>query len=64
MILGIVMLMFIGVTWTAGGINQAHSLLRIMSRLRQQAWNRCGIKYKRIAINIDTTVETIYGKQQ
>lgn len=46
------------------GINQAHSILRIMSRLREQAWKRCGIKYKRIAIDMDTTVETIYGKQQ
>ncbi len=46
------------------GINQAQSLLRIMSRLREQAWKRCGINHSRIAIDIDTTVETIYGDQE
>jgi hypothetical protein len=46
------------------GINQAHSIMRIMSRLREQAWKRCGIRHSRIAIDIDTTVETIYGDQQ
>jgi hypothetical protein len=46
------------------GINQAQSILRIMSRLREQAWKRCGIKHSRIAIDIDTTVETIYGDQE
>ena len=46
------------------GINQAQAILRIMSRLREEAWKRCGIKYSRIAIDIDTTVETIYGEQE
>jgi len=46
------------------GINQAESLLKIMSRLRGQVWKRCGINYSRITIDIDTTVETIYGHQQ
>jgi len=46
------------------GINQAQSLLRIMSRLRQQAWKRCGINHSYIAIDIDTTVETLYGEQE
>lgn len=46
------------------GINQAEALLRIMSRLREQAWKRCGIKYSHIAIDIDTTVETLYGDQE
>lgn len=46
------------------GINQAQAILRIMSRLREQMWKRCGIKHSRIAIDIDTTVETIYGDQQ
>ena len=46
------------------GINQAQAILRIMSRLREEAWKRCGIKYSRIAIDIDTTVETIYGDQE
>jgi hypothetical protein len=46
------------------GINQARSILRIMSRLREEAWKRFGIKYSRIAIDIDTTVETMYGDQE
>jgi hypothetical protein len=46
------------------GINQAESMLKIMSRLRAQVWKRCGINYSRIVIDIDTTVETIYGNQQ
>lgn len=46
------------------GINQAQAILRVMSRLREEAWKRCGIKYSRIAIDIDTTVETIYGDQE
>ncbi|MBP8667004.1 MAG: transposase, partial [Syntrophaceae bacterium] len=46
------------------GINQAQSLLRIMSRLRELAWKRCGIQYSHIAIDIDATVETIYGDQE
>jgi hypothetical protein len=45
-------------------INQADALLRIMKRLREQVWKRCGINYSRIAVDIDTTVETIYGSQQ
>ncbi len=46
------------------GMNQAQSILRLMSRLREQVWKRCGINYSRIAIDIDITVETIYGNQQ
>jgi hypothetical protein len=46
------------------GINQADSMLRIMSRLRAQVWERCGITYDRIAVDIDTTVETVYGNQE
>lgn len=46
------------------GINQAQSILNIMSRLREKAWQLCGIKHSRIAIDIDTTVETIYGEQE
>jgi len=46
------------------GINQAESMLKVMGRLRAQVWKRCGINYSRIAVDIDTTVETIYGGQQ
>lgn len=45
-------------------INQAQAMLGIMKRLREQVWKRCGISHRRIAIDIDTTVETIYGNQQ
>ena len=46
------------------GMNQAQSILRLMSRLREQVWKRCGTNYSHIAIDIDSTVETIYGNQQ
>jgi hypothetical protein len=46
------------------GINQANSFLNIMSILRERVWQLCGIKYLRIRINIDTTVETLFGNQQ
>lgn len=46
------------------GINQAGSLLNIMSVLRERVWQQCGLSYSRIDIDIDTTVETIYGNQQ
>jgi hypothetical protein len=46
------------------GINQGKSLLEVMSALRERVWQLCEISHSRIHINIDTTVETIYGKQQ
>jgi len=46
------------------GINQGKSLLEVMSALRERVWQLCGIGFNTIHINIDTTVETIYGKQQ
>jgi hypothetical protein len=46
------------------GINQGMSLLVVMSALRERVWQLCGLCYERIHINIDTTVETIYGTQQ
>lgn len=46
------------------GINQGRALLDVMSALRERVWQLCEINYKSIHINIDTTVETIYGKQQ
>ena len=45
-------------------INQAQSLLKLMSILRERVWQQLGLNYYRICIDIDTTVETIYGKQQ
>jgi len=46
------------------GINQGMSLLLVMSALRERVWQLCGLSYPTIHINIDTTVETIYGRQQ
>jgi hypothetical protein len=46
------------------GINQAKSLLSVMSILRKRAWQLCGFQFSQIHINIDTTVKTVYGNQQ
>jgi hypothetical protein len=46
------------------GINQAKSILRITSILRERVWQLCGRQYARIRVNIDTTVKTVYGAQQ
>ena len=46
------------------GINQGKSLLMVMSALRERVWHLCEICYETIHIDIDTTVETIFGKQQ
>jgi Transposase DDE domain group 1 len=46
------------------GINQGMALLMVMSVLRERVWQLCGLSYPAIHINIDTTVETIYGSQQ
>ncbi len=46
------------------GINQATSLLKISGTLRERVWKLLGIGYKKVHIDMDTTVETIYGDQQ
>ena len=46
------------------GINQAHSLLELMTILRQRVWKLCQLSYYRICLDIDTTVETVFGHQQ
>jgi hypothetical protein len=46
------------------GINQAKSLLKIVRILRERVWQLCEFTYYQIDISIDTTVETIFGKQQ
>lgn len=45
-------------------INQAQAMLNIMKGLREQVWKQGRINHSRIAMDIDTTVETIYGNQQ
>ena len=46
------------------GINQAQSLLKLMRLLRERVWQQLDLSYSRICVDIDTTVETLYGNQQ
>ena len=46
------------------GINQAQSLLGLMAILRERVWRICDLSYYRICLDIDTTVETVFGNQQ
>jgi hypothetical protein len=46
------------------GINQANSFLKIIDILRERVWQQCGLCYQKIHVDVDTTVETIYGDQQ
>jgi len=46
------------------GLNQGKSLLTVMGTLRERCWKQPDLYYGRININIDTTVETLYGRQQ
>jgi hypothetical protein len=46
------------------GLNQGQSLIKITSILRERVWKQLGLNYYRIHIDIDTTVETLYGSQQ
>ena len=46
------------------GINQAKSLLKVMSILRERVWQLCGFSFYRVHVDIDATVNTVYGNQQ
>lgn len=46
------------------GINQAKSLPKVMSILRERVWQLCGLSLYKIRVDIDTTVKTVYGHQQ
>jgi hypothetical protein len=46
------------------GINQANSLLSTMSVIRERFWQQCHLKYYKVHVSLDTTVETLYGNQQ
>ena len=46
------------------GINQGKSLLLVMAALRERVWQLCGITYPVIHVNLDTTVETLFGDQE
>lgn len=44
------------------GINQSQSLQLIVTKVRERVWKLCQFNFKKIHIDIDTTVETIYGE--
>ena len=46
------------------GINQANAFLKIMNIIRERVWQLYGFQFDKIHINVDTTVETVYGHQQ
>ena len=46
------------------GINQANALVRTMAAIRERFWQQCHLKYRKIHVSLDTTVETLYGEQQ
>ena len=46
------------------GINQGKSLLLVMAALRERVWQLCGFGYTTIHVNMDTTVETLFGDQE
>ena len=46
------------------GLNQANSLVGLMTYMRQRVWQIGHISYGRVCVDIDTTVETLYGHQQ
>ncbi len=43
------------------GTPQADSLLHLMALLRQRVWWQVGYAFKTVHVDIDTTVETVYG---
>jgi hypothetical protein len=46
------------------GINQGKSLLLVMAALRERVWRLCGLAYTTVHVNLDTTVETVFGDQE
>jgi hypothetical protein len=42
-------------------INQSASLLKLGAALRAKVWELCGYAPRRVTVNIDTTVSTVYG---
>jgi hypothetical protein len=42
--------------------HQSQSLLTISARLRSRVWEACQLGHSFVAINVDTTVSTVYGK--
>src|SRR3990170_6990799 len=46
------------------GIHQGKTPLLVMAGLRGRGWALCGIAYTVIHVNLDTTVETLFGDQE
>ena len=46
------------------GINQANTLVKLMALMRKRAWQLCDLNYYRVCVDIDTTVETLFGNQE
>ena len=43
------------------GAKSSESLLRLSGKLRERAWELCGYRPKKLRVDIDTTVATVYG---
>ena len=46
------------------GVNQANCLVKTMAAIRERFWQQCHLQYHKVHVSLDTTVETLYGKQQ
>jgi len=46
------------------GLNQGKSLIKVMAKLRERVWHVCDLSYSHVCLDIDTTVETVFGDQQ
>ncbi len=46
------------------GINQANSFFSIIKILRERVWQLCAIDYRNIHLDIEATMETVFGNQQ
>lgn len=49
---------------TSLSIIQSASLLRVAAALRRRVWELCEYAPRRVTVNIDTTVSTVYGKTE
>ncbi len=64
-IMGVIKLKAVSTYWRfldSMGLNQSYSILRIIAELRERSWQLCGFKIREIHIDVDTTVETVYGE--
>lgn len=46
------------------GLNQSKALLSLSTHIRRRVWDLCDYHPRKITINIDTTVATVYGNTQ